>query len=608
MPDPRPIPLDIPAGVVKTESDRVIEGRWKHSQWCRFVSGRPEKRGGFAVQSGSGDVAIGMPRAMHAWRDLEAQEFIGVGTHTKLLVYDRSFDRHDITPFADTGSLGSNPFTTTNGSSLVTVADTSHGRRTGDAVYYAASAAVGGILAATINRAAGHTVLTTTANTYVIDTGTNATSGVTGGGASVTYQYEVNIGVEVGTYGLGYGAGGYGLSTYGSPRSSSNIVIEPRVWTIKNYGELLMAAFNGGSLYQFDPGDLATNGRAERISNAPTDVRAFFITEERFPFCLCEDMVVKWPDQDDFTDWTPSVSNTANTRRLTDGTKLVGGIALTQGIALVLSDNAPYLFQYTGSSAIYSSRKLATSCGLISPIAICVDADGTAYWMSSHSYHQSNGNSVTEIPNVEDIKTFVSDNLRTDQPYLCWAYYDPKFDEVTFFYVPEGSSTPELSITYHKKDRCWSPNDWSDFPRTAATRFQHGDTRPYLIGEDGYIYLHEEGYDADGAAIAASLQLAPVAMNEGTENVELDGIRLDLKGQVGDIDATFTSWDQLPPDDASSIGLLETSAKTIATTERLTDLRIAGRYLGLEIESDAVGGNFRWGKPVAHVKGGGRRR
>jgi hypothetical protein len=34
MSNARPIPLDIPPGVVKTESDPVIEGRWKDSCVC----------------------------------------------------------------------------------------------------------------------------------------------------------------------------------------------------------------------------------------------------------------------------------------------------------------------------------------------------------------------------------------------------------------------------------------------------------------------------------------------------------------------------------------------------------------------------------------------
>jgi len=70
-----------------------------------------------------------------------------------------------------------------------------------------------------------------------------------------------------------------------------------------------------------------------------------------------------WPDQNDPTAWTPLDANTANTRRLTDGTELVNGLALGQRISLVWSDNALYVFQYTGSASVYDSRKVSTNCG-----------------------------------------------------------------------------------------------------------------------------------------------------------------------------------------------------------------------------------------------------
>jgi len=86
--------------------------------------------------------------------------------------------------------------------------------------------------------------------------------------------------------------GRYGLSTFGSPRETSDLLRETRIGLVKNDGALLYAAYNGGTIYTFDPADLATDGRAEALANAPTDVRAMFITEERFPFALCDNMVV----------------------------------------------------------------------------------------------------------------------------------------------------------------------------------------------------------------------------------------------------------------------------------------------------------------------------
>jgi hypothetical protein len=595
MPEATPVPIAPPPGVVKTEANRVIEGRWSDAQWVRFQSGRPQKRGGHTKQTSV--VTSGVPRAMHAWRDLSAQDFIGAGTSKKLYVYDRSFGQHNITPVEASGTLGNNPFSMTNGSNIVTVSHTSHTRLPGSTVTFSGATAAGGL---TLN-GDFPVLVVLTANTYTIQAPSNATSTTTGGGAAVAYTYEINVGAEAGAYALGYGVGGYGLSTYGTARSTSNLAVEPRVWTLQHYGALLFAAYNGGTIYSFDPATLSTNGRALKLTNAPTNVRAMFITEERFVFALCDNMTVNWPDQSDPTIWTPADANTANTRRLTDGTKLVNGLALGQRISLVWSDNALYVFQYTGAASVYDSRKVSTNCGLIAPHAAAADSDGVVYWQSSHTFHLFNGG-VQEIPNTADIRDFVFNNLRTDQPYLCWAYYDPKFHEVTFFYVALGASEPELSVTYDIGGQNWTPNNWADFPRAGATKFQHGDTRPYLGGHDGHIYLHEDGHNADGASIRASLTLAPFALNDGAGSFELDGIRLDVKDQAGDLEVRITAKDTLRG------GVIDSARLTVTPTDELIDPRVVGRYMALSLVSDAADGYFRLGKPTAFIKDGGARR
>jgi hypothetical protein len=52
------------------------------------------------------------------------------------------------------------------------------------------------------------------------------------------------------------------------------------------------------------------------------------MTPERFLFALGVDndaMNIKWPDQDDNTNWTPGSTSTANSRRLREGTRIIGG-------------------------------------------------------------------------------------------------------------------------------------------------------------------------------------------------------------------------------------------------------------------------------------------
>ena len=80
--------------------------------------------------------------------------------------------------------LNPNPFSVTNGSPTVTVAQAAHGLATGDTITIAGAAAVGGI---TPSGAYQVTVLTT--STFTITHGSNATSTVAaGGGSNVTVQ------------------------------------------------------------------------------------------------------------------------------------------------------------------------------------------------------------------------------------------------------------------------------------------------------------------------------------------------------------------------------------------------------------------------------------
>ncbi|WP_213287594.1 hypothetical protein [Bradyrhizobium sp. sGM-13] len=584
-----PVPLTPPPGVVKTESDRVVEGRWIDMQWMRFVNGRPQKMGGWVRQTTV--ISSGALRQLHAWRDLQSLEYMAGGTYRKLYVYERDFTQHDITPLADSGTL-TDPFTTTSGSSIVTVADATHGRNPGDTVIYSGASAVGGL---TLD--GPYEVLTTIgAGTYTIDAGANASSDATGGG-TITYEYEVSIGADRGVYGLGYGAGPYGIGTYGTARSGSTLFIEPRIWSFDHFGRILLSAFNGGSIYDWDPEDVPSFGRAVRVANAPTDVRYMFITEERFVMALCDGMRVDWCSQGDYSMWTPGLGNTANTRNLSEGTKLIAGRSLGNHISCVWTDFSLYIFQYTGSASVFSSRLGGRNCGLVSP-SCAVTANGVAYWMGHTNFYLYNG-SVQFIPNVDDIRDYVFGNLNTENAYLSWGEYLEKYNEIIWYYISAGDTEPSYYALLNLKDFSWAAGQ---MVRTAGAAFTHGDTRPYWAGPDGHIYLHESGVDGDGAAIRASIKLGPSSLQSGAAMFNIDGINADFHNQMGDITATFTGWDRLRH------ATVDTQTVTITPTDDLVDLRLSGRYISLELITDVIGGYFRFGKPDVMVSSNGTRR
>ena len=84
-----------------------------------------------------------------------------------------------------TGSLGSNPFTTSSGSAVITVAHTSHGLAVNDRVIFSGSAAVNGITPNDVEMTIASVV---DANSYTVTFTSNASGSGAGGGSSVTFK------------------------------------------------------------------------------------------------------------------------------------------------------------------------------------------------------------------------------------------------------------------------------------------------------------------------------------------------------------------------------------------------------------------------------------
>jgi hypothetical protein len=174
------------------------------------------------------------------------------------------------TPVATIG-----PFVTSNGSAIVTVTHVNHGRNTGDTAIFAGASAFNNVTMT----GAFVVVTPVDANHYTVTAATTANANGAGGGNSVTYEYEIPVGTELGAYGQGWGTGPWGQGTWGTARASSTIFFEPRVWSLDNFGVVLVASYNGGSLWFFDPTQIQPWPRAvatfggNPVVGAPTNIR-----------------------------------------------------------------------------------------------------------------------------------------------------------------------------------------------------------------------------------------------------------------------------------------------------------------------------------------------
>ena len=195
------------SGINKEATNYANEGGWYSCDKIRFRSSFPEKIGGW-VQATPGNSYDGVARTLINWADLDNNNLIGVGTHTKYYVTFGGTYK-DITPLnKPLQTLGTDPFSVVSGSTIVIVSATANLAQVGDTVTFlgATGTDIGGIPIAEFN--ATHKIINVIdGNTFEIEVDTPATSTVTGGGVAVIAAFQLNIGLPVYTIGNGWGAG-----------------------------------------------------------------------------------------------------------------------------------------------------------------------------------------------------------------------------------------------------------------------------------------------------------------------------------------------------------------------------------------------------------------
>ena len=178
-------------GVNRENTRYTTEGGWYDSEKVRFRQGTPEKIGGWVPVTVI--TFLGVCRSLWNFVTLSGLNILGLGTHLKFYL-ESGGAYYDITPYryltTGTDTLA-NPFTTTLGSDVVTVADTGSNVQTGDVVVISGvdeTLTFDGIPGSELN--GRHVVTRVNADSYTIDVITSATAGVSGiGGSGITVHY-----------------------------------------------------------------------------------------------------------------------------------------------------------------------------------------------------------------------------------------------------------------------------------------------------------------------------------------------------------------------------------------------------------------------------------
>ena len=639
-------------GIDKQDTTAGAENRWVDCDNVRFRYGLPEKVGGWS--SLVTDTIAGVARREFAFVDLDGNRYVAIGTDKFLIIYFEG-QLFDITPLKAT--LASSTIATTNASPICSITTSSdHNLSIGDIVLLDnVTLPVGtGFANSDFEDKLFQVTAITSSTVFTITQSSNATATVSTGGSIDVKPYE-QVGPAEQSYGYGWGIDSWGTGNWGEAASASSVTLEPGLWSLSNFGQVLVATIANGKTFTWNSGIAArlttrasttTSGFA--TTNNPTATRVTLVspttrhlihlgTETTIGTASTQDdMFLRFSDQEDINDYTATAINSAGDFRLQDGTKIMGALKAKETI-LIWTDNALYTMKFIGAPFTFGFEQVGTNCGLIGKNA-AVEIDGTAFWMSSNGFFMFDGTVKTLPCSVED---FVFDQADTTKGQQIYAGLNNLFTEIVWYYPSQGSDYNDQYVVFNygqpMKGGVWyigteSRTTWIDatiYPKPFATKFDDSasGTFPAIVGEDGLgqttFFEHEVGTDQvnpNGTTTTVTsfvksydfdLQSRSTnAQGKSTGPMVAGEVFLAVRRFVPDFkdlqgNSIVTLGIKSYPQQSETVSSL--SPFTINSSTDKKDTRARGRFVSVKIENTDPSESWRFGTLRLDVQPDGRR-
>ena len=635
--------LNFKPGFNKQATESGAESQWVDGDFVRFRYGLPEKIGGWSQLTGSNRTLPGAARSQHTFLSLQGEKYAAIGTSQGLfLYYNQQF--YDITPL-DTAITGAT-FDATSGSATVTVNKTAHGLEDGRYVKFSSVTVPTGSGYATTDFTDNTFEITNvTVNAFDITMPSNSAATTSGTGSAQIDPYVI-VGPTFQTANFGWGTSYWGDSTWGTARTTTSVVLDPGLWSLDNFGQILTATIINGKTFTWDAGAVgARDTRATVMANAPTKTRLtqvsdrdrhvfHFGTETTIGDPTTQDpMFIRFSDQENFNTYQPTATNTAGTFRLDKGNVIVGAVS-GKDYTLVLTDSSAYVIQYVGPPFTFSVRQVGTNCGLIGQNALSY-SNGVVFWMSGEGGFFMYDGTVKMLPClVEDfVFTNTGNNLGVNysSSQLVYCEHNTLYNEINWFYPKAGSTQIDRLVTYNYGEDCWTTSSLArssyadqgvfnlpyatDYGSTTTPNFPiQGITNKY--GASTY-YAQETGTDQINSSGTTSIDAFilsgdfEITNNNNIADFTGDGEYImsvkrfipDFKILTGNSKITLYLNDY-PSETAVSSSL---GPFTISTTTDKIDTRARARFVSIQIANDAVGETWRYGTLRLDARPDGRR-
>jgi hypothetical protein len=625
--------LQFKPGVNRDQTNYTNEGGWNECDKIRFRSGFPEKIGGWV--KATPEFMLGICRQLFGWITSYADNFLACGTNKKVYIEVGGYF-YDITPLRPTAPTFTTPttdncFSTTSGSSIVTVAITGSIAEAGNYVSFTGANSIGTVTAALLNK--NHEIQTAiNADAFTIDVGTAANTTGAGGGTTINAAFEIDVGFASATLGYGWGTGTWD-DAYGWGLSSPDPVFLPQQdWFFDQFDNDLVMNIRNGAIYYWERGtnatpDTALATRAVLLSSlggaadVPNKAMQVLVSQnDRHLLAFgCQPynggstdfdpLLIRWASQDDPGMWEPLVTNSAGFIRVSRGSQIVRAIPTKQEI-LVFTEATLSSLQFTGTSDVFALQEIGDNLSIIGPRAVSI-VNNMTFWMGKDKFYVYTGR-VETLPCTLRNHVFTNINLNQTDQIICGT--NEGWNEVWWMYPTANSNVNNAYVIFNHLERIWyygtiDRTAWLDSPLRQFPQAIDADN----VNELSYLYNHEDGTNDDTLPMTAYIQSSDFDIAEGDQFMLTRRIIPDINfagSSAANPEANFVIRPRNFPGSTYQNNASNTQRVIQTTVNQFTDqvfLRARARQVALKIESTGLDTQWQLGSPRLDMRPDGKR-
>jgi len=353
------------------------------------------------------------------------------------------------------------------------------------------------------------------------------------------------------------------------------------------------------------------------ISDASRFVFAFGCNP--FDSIIQDPMLIRWSDQESVIEWYPQATNQAGDLRLSHGSEIVTAVQARQEI-VVFTDSSLYSLQYQGPPVIWSSQLLGDNISIIGQNAAVI-ASGVVFWMGVDKFYKYDGRVQTLRC---DLRQYIYGDINLFQSTQVLAGTNEGFNEVWWFYCSANSNVIDKYVTFNYFEN-GGEGVWA-YGTLGRTAWLDSGLRDYPLAAtySNNLVNHEYGVDDNQTnttlPINAIISSAEFDIDDGEHFGFVWRMLPDITFRGSDITSPQVTMTLIPMQNSGSgynnpISLGGNPDATITRTstsviEQFTGqvyVRVRGRQMILQIESNQIGCAWQLGSPRIDIKQDGRR-